>query len=343
MRRWRERHFKTAGGLCWIVFCVLSISNCNLFAGSREDIAFKNGELTLSGTLYIPEGEGPFPAVIFVHGSGAETRENSGYSAKWFTSLGFVSLIYDKRGAGKSGGDTASIQRFNLDDLAGDLVAAVEFLSTRQETDKSKIGVHASSQGGWVSSLALTKTDKIAFLIMRSASVTTIGDDRIFERSARLRREGFSDEDIRQAVAMQRVEGKQDGDRKSPDEFTRLFAEYQSKKWFPRVYAGTDAFSPTLTDYRMWYATIVDYDPVKDLSQSDAPIFWIFGDPKMDELGPVLQSIENVEQLKQTGKDYSILQLDGEGHNIREAAYERQLYDWLCRFTDCNKYRFRTH
>ena len=79
------------------------------------------------------KGEGPFPAIVFVHGSGSETRKNSSYSAKWMTSIGYAALIYDKRGAGESDGDNKSWSRFSFEDLTGDVIAVVNFLSERED------------------------------------------------------------------------------------------------------------------------------------------------------------------------------------------------------------------
>ena len=79
----------------------------------------------------------------------------------------------------------------------------------------------------------------------------------------------------------------------------------------------------------MWYATIVGFDPVSYLEQIDIPIFWILGDPNLDQLGPVEKSIATLETFKQGGKSYEIMQFEGEGHNVKESKYELPLYNWL--------------
>lgn len=84
-----------------------------------EDAVFTNGEITLAGRLYLPLGAGPFPAVVFTHGSGPSGRDNPRYDeeAREFVRSGIACLLYDKRGVGASTGDwrTASFE-----DLAGD-------------------------------------------------------------------------------------------------------------------------------------------------------------------------------------------------------------------------------
>lgn len=313
----------------------------NLWAVEKKQVSFKSRDITLHGTLYKPKGEGPFPALVFVHGSGPETRKNSSYSAKWLASIGYVALTYDKRGTGKSDGEEKEWNRFSFEDLAGDVTAAVRFLSELSFVDTGKIGLHASSQGGWVAPLAASKTRLISFMVIRSASVTTVGDDRIFERAERLREEGFNETQIDEVRAMQMVEAKTTSE--TVDAFSRLFEANKDKAWFPRVYGGDSPHSDFLISYRKWYATIVDFDPLPLLRQLQIPIFWIFGDPALDNKGPVAQSIINLKILKDSGKAYKVLQYDDTGHNVPEKLYERSLYLWLNEVNAHSGFKFKKH
>ena len=322
-------------------FCI-TIST-NALALKKQEVSFKNGAITLKGTLYLPKGEGPFPAVVFVHGSGPETRKNSKYSAKWLASIGYVALAYDKRGSGDSDGKEKDLNHFSFIDLADDVIAAVHFLSKKKEVDKSKIGLHAASQGGWVAPLAASKTNLISFMIIKSASVCSVAEDRIFERAARLTKEGFSNADLMEVQEMQTVEAKTSPEEGTSDEFTRRFEQHKDKVWFPRVYPGKDPFSKSLIEYRKWYATIFDFSPLPYLEQIDIPIFWIFGDSKLDKHGPVEKSIAALESLQRKGKSYEVLSYEGEGHNVKESKYESALYHWLNDTNEYHKFKFKKH
>src|SRR6056297_566209 len=85
--------------VCLSLLIIFLFTNI-IFAITPQEIEFYSDDIKLSGTLYLPETDGPFPALVFVHGSGAETRDNSAYSAKWLSSLGYAVLTYDKRGTG---------------------------------------------------------------------------------------------------------------------------------------------------------------------------------------------------------------------------------------------------
>ena len=81
----------------------------------REDIDFSNGAVRLAGTLISPARGGKHPAIILVHGSGAENREYILPFARFLIRRGIAVLGYDKRGVGGSTGDWNAA---SFDDLA---------------------------------------------------------------------------------------------------------------------------------------------------------------------------------------------------------------------------------
>jgi predicted acyl esterase len=99
-----------------------------------ETITFQNGDVTLAGTLDLPAGEGPFPAIVTVHGSSPFTRNNifNLYISHFFVQHGYAVLRYDKRGTGESTGKYPGVGtedgEAKLNDLADDALAGVEFL-----------------------------------------------------------------------------------------------------------------------------------------------------------------------------------------------------------------------
>jgi pimeloyl-ACP methyl ester carboxylesterase len=133
----------------------------------ETEVTFRNGPVTLAGTLTLPLTKPPHPAVVFLHGGGAQTR-NFLWLPAFFASHGVAVLAFDKRGSGASTGDWRPA---NARDLAGDGLAGVELLRNTPGIDKRRIGLYGSSNGGWVAPLAATiAPEKIAFVIARSAS-----------------------------------------------------------------------------------------------------------------------------------------------------------------------------
>ena len=136
-------------------------------AVDTREVAFANGAVKLAGELLVPEASGSRPAILFLHGSGAEGRWASRYLAKRFADAGFVVLIADKRGVGASTGDW---REAGFDDLASDAVAGLRVLAAMAEVDPSRIGIYGHSQGGTIAPLVAERAGGLAFVIASAAS-----------------------------------------------------------------------------------------------------------------------------------------------------------------------------
>jgi pimeloyl-ACP methyl ester carboxylesterase len=137
----------------------------------EEEVSFQNESqgFLLGGTLTIPEGEGPFPAVVLVTGSGSQNRDEEIFGHKPFkviadhlTRRGIAVLRYDDRGVGSSGGSPAGSTSL---DNAGDARSAFEYLLKRDEIEKSEIGIIGHSEGGMIVFMLASGYDDIAFIV----------------------------------------------------------------------------------------------------------------------------------------------------------------------------------
>lgn len=131
-----------------------------------EEVRFENSPVTLAGSLLLPEGTGPHPAVLFLHGSGAEDRYTWRFLATHFARSGVAALTYDKRGVGSSTGDW---RRASFDDLIGDALAGVELLFSHPSIDGTRIGVHGQGHGGSLAPLLAGRDGRVAFVIAAAA------------------------------------------------------------------------------------------------------------------------------------------------------------------------------
>lgn len=165
----------------------------------EREVQFRSGDLRLAGTLTLPPGRGPFPAVVLLHGGGPQDR-NFVWVAPFFASAGVAVLAYDKRGVGGSTGDWRSAVGV---DLAGDAVAAVDFLRAQPGVDPGRVGLYGSSNGGWVAPIAATMApDRIAFVVVRSASGLPERRNVIYETVSDLRQAGYDEAVIAQVRAL---------------------------------------------------------------------------------------------------------------------------------------------
>ncbi|MEQ1762039.1 MAG: alpha/beta fold hydrolase [Pyrinomonadaceae bacterium] len=166
----------------------------------EEEVTFRNGEVALSGTLLLPVKRDPkSPAVVITHGSSPNERAGYRSWARSFANAGIAALIYDKRGAGKSTGNTRAA---SMEDLADDAIAGLQYLKTQRTIDSAKIGVAGHSQGGWIAPLAAVRSKDVAFVIASAAAAVTPAEQSIYHRAGVMRSEGISEAEIAQATKL---------------------------------------------------------------------------------------------------------------------------------------------
>jgi dipeptidyl aminopeptidase/acylaminoacyl peptidase len=140
-----------------------------------EEIQFDNGDLRLAGMVFVPEGEGPFPVAVIIHGSGTSRRNNAWYLSvtRHLQDNGVAVLLPDKRGSAKSEGSWVGA---DFHDLAGDTLAAVSFVRAQERFADSPVGLVGMSQGGWIAPVAAAEDGGIDFVV--SMSGATVATDR---------------------------------------------------------------------------------------------------------------------------------------------------------------------
>jgi pimeloyl-ACP methyl ester carboxylesterase len=236
----------------------------------HEDVVFRNGDVELHGTLSIPEGPGPHPAVVLVHGSGAATR-NIGFFASVYERLGIATLSFDKRGAGESTGNWKSAP---FTDLAGDVLAAVALLKARDDIDGSRIGLDGSSQGGWVGAMAASMSPDVAWLQVRVGSGVSVLENMLWEDIDAMRQEGLDDAQAQEVVAFDReIYGiyMRGGTRADGEAAAK---KYASRAWFAKLYP--DGFKASEYGHA-WMRANGAVESVDSLRKLKIPVNWYFG------------------------------------------------------------------
>jgi pimeloyl-ACP methyl ester carboxylesterase len=140
---------------------------------AQREVTFTNPAdgAKLAGTLTIPAGRGPFPAVFLITGSGPEDRDETVFEHKPFlvladhlTRSGIVVLRADDRGVGGSTSPKGGAE--TTDDVAADALAAAEFLAAQPEVDPKRIGLIGHSEGGLAAPMAAAQSERIAFIVL---------------------------------------------------------------------------------------------------------------------------------------------------------------------------------
>jgi uncharacterized protein len=141
----------------------------------------------LVGQLTLPDTPGPHPALIMLHGSEPGRRNGFGQQllSAFALSRGLATLTYDKRGVGDSGGTyRESADGANLKLLAQDAAAGVEYLAGRPDISVAQIGLIGGSQAGWVIPLAAAESAHVAFFVIRSGPLVSVGHETLYSSYA---------------------------------------------------------------------------------------------------------------------------------------------------------------
>ena len=238
----------------------------------HEDIRFASGDVQLTGTLISPADGSRHPAIVLVHGSGAENREYMLPWARFLIRRGMAVLAYDKRGVGGSTGDwnTAS-----FDDLAGDVVAAFEYLKTRSDIDGGNIGLLGISQAGWIMPLAAVRAKDIAFLISVSGAGVSVAETTIDQTKNELSALGTPPQLVEEIVGLLTLQYQYARTGQGWDEYAAMRAKVSAKMGG----AAPPTIPGTRDDpYWQFIRRIYFYDPGPTLRQLRVPVLAIFGE-----------------------------------------------------------------
>jgi pimeloyl-ACP methyl ester carboxylesterase len=128
----------------------------------------------LAGTLTVPEGPGPFPAVLLITGSGSQDRDETIFEHKPFlvladdlTRRGIAVLRVDDRGVG---GSTGGSPNDTTADFATDVEAGVAWLKACMEVDPKRIGLIGHSEGGVIAPMVAARDPAVAFVVLWAGS-----------------------------------------------------------------------------------------------------------------------------------------------------------------------------
>ena len=297
-----------------------------------EEITYKNtraDDVTLSGTLTYPEGEGPFPAAILISGSGPQDRDETIFGHQPFlvladhlTKQGIAVLRYDDRGVGESTGDYSNA---NSADFATDANAAFEYLLTRSDIDHDSIGFIGHSEGGLIAPLAITDPklganadQPIAYMVMLAGPGTSAMQISSSQRRLIAQSQGVTEEDLHESDAINtsilqavaNATSTQDAKDKiravlTPDAMEILgINELQAQN----VIAQNS--SP-------WIRYFLGYDPADYLPQIEIPILALNGE--LDLQVPAPENLAGLRALLKDNPDTTIIELESLNHMFQHA------------------------
>ncbi|MBA3974848.1 MAG: alpha/beta hydrolase [Candidatus Solibacter sp.] len=282
-----------------------------------EEVSFasKAEGVTMGGTLTIPEGAGPHPAVILISGSGAQDRDETIFSHKPFlvladhlTRRGIAVLRYDDRGVGKS---TGSREEATSVDFSEDAEGGLDYLAKRKEIDAKRIGFVGHSEGGVIAPMIAVRRPETAFIVL-IAGTGVDGEQILYEQGqAVLKANGASAE----AIAAQReIQEKMFAIVKAERDPEEAAAKLR------QVLGGSPAAEQSIKSVTaMWFRYFLTYNPQPVLERVKCPVLALNG--SLDTQVVAGQNLPAIEAaLKKGGnEDFETALLPGLNHLMQTA------------------------
>ena len=133
-------------------------------AESRIDSA------VIAGALTVPHGDGPFPAVVLIGGTGLQDRDGTAMGHRPFRVIadylgrrGIAVLRLDERGIGDSGGSSGEISG---ETIARDVQTALEQVARDKRIDTAKLGIIGHSEGGLIAATIAQRSRLPKYLVL---------------------------------------------------------------------------------------------------------------------------------------------------------------------------------
>jgi pimeloyl-ACP methyl ester carboxylesterase len=259
---------------------------------NEVEVSYRNvgDNVKLTGTLTLPQGEGKFPAVLLISGSGSQDRDSTVFGHRPFlllsdylTRRGIAVLRVDDRGLG--GSDLGSLS-VTSENFMHDVLAGVSFLKHRKDIDPQRIGLIGHSEGGMIAVMSAARSKDIAFIVSLAGMGQT-GDEVIQTQTALMQQAAGIDSDtVSNAVSLMKslngiVKTETDGKRIEAGIEAAIATQTAAmdeaqRKAFAHV---ASSIKDKMVMFKLpWYRYFVLYDPEPDLKKVKVPVLALNGE-----------------------------------------------------------------
>jgi pimeloyl-ACP methyl ester carboxylesterase len=276
----------------------------------EERLIFKNGNVTLGGTLISPAARERHPVVIVTPGDFGSNRNSLRLFAHNFVSRGIAALVFDSRGAGES---TGTINSSSFPDLADDVLAIVGALKTRKDIDPKKIGLFGFSNSAWTVALAASQSKDVSFLILQSFIGVEPWKQDIYRALTQLRADNFPESTLAEAADFMQLKFEVARTGEGWEKLQAIMEKSRGERWLS--YTNMSRSPERL---RQIYQTSMTYDPLPALENIKIPVLAYWGEN--DGYVPVTESVTVFERaMTKTGnKDYTVIIYPRGRHDLVE-------------------------
>jgi pimeloyl-ACP methyl ester carboxylesterase len=285
----------------------------------EETVTYPGGTapVHISGTLTIPQGVGPFPAVLLIAGSGPQARDETVFGhpiflvlADCLTRHGIAVLRYDKRGIGQSTGDLAAA---TSKDFAADAEAGVAYLKNRPEIDARRIGLIGHSEGGIIAPMVAETDPSVAFVVLMAGPGVRGDEITMAQARAITGAGGASESAIAVGAALERR--FLDAVLSAKDQHSAELAVRDVLRGAGLPQTAIDAQAKAASSD--WYRFFLGYDPAPALRRLRLPVLAIIGSKDLQVTAD--QNLPALREALKDDPDAKVLELPGLNHLFQTA------------------------
>lgn len=309
-----------------------------------EEVRFRNPEagIELAGTLTLPEGPGPFPAVVLITGSGPQNRDEELMGHRPFlvladhlTRRGIAVLRYDDRGVGESGGIFATA---TTADFAGDAAAAAAFLRSRPEIEQGAVGLVGHSEGGVIAPMVSVERGGVDFVVLLAGPGLPGKEVLYLQGAAIARAMGVPEPAVERTLSMQRrlfalVAAAPGAGSPADDaalaeglrgELREILRETPAAErvalGLPTADEGDWIEAQVQTLTAPWFRYFLVHDPARDLRRLQVPVLALVGSKDL-QVTPA-ENLPAIRRALEEGgnPDFTVEELPGLNHLFQTAG-----------------------
>lgn len=297
-----------------------------------EEVTFKNleADITLSGTLSLPDNKKAYPVVILISGSGPQNRDEELMEHKPFlviadhlTKKGIGVLRFDDRGTAASTGEFKSA---TTEDFAADVEAAIKYLQTRKEVNKKLIGLMGHSEGGVIAPMVASKNTSVKYIVLLAGTGIPGMELLLMQKEQLEKAAGESEESITKGISMNKgafeIVASTPSDKleaalenyysEAVTASPEIIPEGLSKETYIKM-ASKQLSSP-------WMKYFLTYDPTIALQKVKCPVLAINGDKDLQV--PSKENLQAIQSALEKGgnKQITIKEMPGLNHLFQECT-----------------------
>lgn len=304
------------------------------FPYREEEVSYENtaGVARLGGALTLPRGDGPFPAVLLITGSGSQDRDESIFGHKPFlviadylTRRGIAVLRVDDRGVGASSGD---VMKATSADFAGDVLAGVGYLRSRADIARGHVGLIGHSEGALIAPMVAAQSEDVAYIVLL-AGPGVPGDEILYEQGKLIAAAAGSSAESQETnrklqAALFEILRSEPDENKAEEAARKLISEAYDRMSDEEKKAVGEreqfVSNQSRTVMVPWFRYFVTYDPRPTLRRVRCPVLALTGEKDL-QVSPS-QNLPEIEKALRAAenRDFLVKELPGLNHLFQTAT-----------------------